>query len=143
MVQFHLAFAVNDLPTTRKFYEGLLGCRVGRSAEKWIDFDFYGHQISAHVKPEETGLAAGNTVDGKTVPTRHFGLILAWDTWQALADRLQATETQFLIDPYVRFAGEVGEQGTFFITDPSGNALEFKTFRDMDQVFANEALHPR
>ncbi len=139
MVLFHLAFAVNDLPTTRQFYEGLLGCRVGRTAEKWIDFDFYGHQISAHVKPEETGLASGNTVDGKTVPTRHFGLILAWDTWQALADRLKAAKTKFLIDPYIRFAGEVGEQGTFFIADPSGNALEFKTFRDMDQVFANEA----
>ena len=133
---FHLAFPINDLEETRTFYTSLLGCKVGREAEKWIDFDFYGHQISAHVKPEETGLAAGNTVDGQTVPTRHFGLILDWETWHALADRLRANKTPFIIEPYIRFEGEVGEQGTLFITDPSGNALEFKTFRDMDQIFA-------
>ena len=134
---FHLAFPINDLEETRAFYTQLLGCKVGREAEKWIDFDFHGHQISAHVKPEETGLAAGNTVDGKTVPTRHFGLILDWDTWQALANRLEAAQTPFIIKPYIRFEGEVGEQGTLFIKDPSGNALEFKTFRDMSQLFAH------
>ena len=133
---FHLAFPINDLEETRQFYVHLLGCSVGREAPLWIDFNFFGHQISAHVKPAETGLAAGNPVDGKTVPTRHFGLILDWKTWQTLADRLVAAQADFLIDPYIRFAGEVGEQGTFFICDPSGNALEFKTFRDMNQVFA-------
>ena len=134
---FHLAFPVNDLEATRRFYVDLLGCTVGREAALWIDFNFQGHQLSAHVKPEETGLAAGNPVDGKTVPTRHFGLILAWDAWQALADRLVEAKAPFLIEPYLRFEGDPGEQGTFFITDPSGNALEFKTFKDMAQVFAN------
>ena len=136
-VAFHLAFPVNDLEETRAFYVDLLGCRVGRQAERWIDFDFYGHQISAHVKPEETGLAAGNAVDGKTVPTRHFGLILHWQAWQALADRLIAAKANFIIKPYLRFEGEVGEQGTFFVTDPSGNALEFKTFKNKAQIFAS------
>ena len=136
-VAFHLAFPVNDLEETRAFYVDLLGCRVGRQAERWIDFDFYGHQISAHVKPEETGLAAGNAVDGKTVPTRHFGLILHWQAWQALADRLTAAKANFIIKPYLRFEGEVGEQGTFFVTDPSGNALEFKTFKNKAQIFAS------
>ena len=133
---FHLAFPINDLEETRAFYVNLIGCKVGREAEKWIDFDFYGHQISAHVKPEETGLAAGNAVDGKTVPTRHFGAILDWEEWHALADKLMAAKADFIIEPYLRFEGEVGEQGTFFIKDPSGNALEFKTFKDMNQVFA-------
>ncbi len=134
---FHLAFPINDLEETRAFYVDLIGCKVGREAKKWIDFDFYGHQISAHVKPEETGLAAGNAVDGKTVPTRHFGAILDWDDWQALADKLTAAKADFIIEPYIRFEGEVGEQGTLFIKDPSGNALEFKTFKDMNQVFAS------
>lgn len=136
MYSFHLAFAVNDIEETRTFYVDLLGCHVGREAAKWIDLNFYGHQISAHVKPEETGLASGNTVDGKTVPTRHFGIILGWDEWRAVADKLIAADANFIIEPYLRFEGEAGEQGTFFITDPSGNALEFKTFKDMTQVFA-------
>ena len=137
LIPFHLAFPVNDLAETRAFYVDLLGCSVGRQAELWIDFDFYGHQISAHVKPEETGLAADNPVDGKSVPTRHFGLILDWENWQALADKLSQARVEFIIEPYVRFKGEMGEQGTFFITDPSGNALEFKTFRNKDQIFAS------
>ena len=137
LTPFHLAFPVNDLEETRAFYVDLLGCSVGRQAALWIDFNFYGHQISAHVKPEETGLAAGNPVDGKSVPTRHFGLILDWENWQALADKLSQARLEFIIEPYVRFKGEVGEQGTFFITDPSGNALEFKTFRNMDQIFVS------
>lgn len=134
---FHLAFPVKDLASTRGFYESLLGCRVGRTAETWIDFDFFGHQISAHVKPEETALARTNAVDGDEVPVRHFGAILEWGDWQALADRLSAAGTRFIIEPHVRFEGEVGEQGTFFLLDPSGNALEFKSFRDMSRVFAS------
>jgi len=134
---FHLAFPVKDLASTRGFYETLLGCRVGRTAETWIDFDFFGHQISAHVKPEETALARTNAVDGDDVPVRHFGAILEWDDWQALADRLSAAGTRFIIEPHVRFKGEVGEQGTFFLLDPSGNALEFKSFRDMSRIFAS------
>ena len=133
---FHLAFPVNDLEETRSFYVDLLGCGVGRSAEKWIDFNFHGHQISAHVRPEETGKAATNGVDGDNVPVRHFGLILDWDSWQALADRLKGAGTNFIIEPRIRFQGEVGEQATMFFLDPAGNALEFKSFRDMTQVFA-------
>lgn len=137
---FHLAFPVRDIDATRAFYEGVLGCRVGRSAELWIDFDFYGHQISAHVRPEETPGPAGglaNDVDGDAVPVRHFGVILEWDAWRALAERVEASGAAFLIRPHVRFEGQVGEQGTFFVLDPSGNALEFKSFRDMSRVFAS------
>ena len=136
MIPFHLAFPINDLEETRTFYVDLLGCSVGREAKKWIDFNFHGHQISAHVKPEETGLAAANGVDGKQVPTRHFGLILDFEAWHILADRLMAAGAEFLIEPYIRFEGEAGEQGTFFVLDPSGNALEFKAFRERSQIFA-------
>lgn len=134
---FHLAFPVKELASTRAFYEGTLGCRVGRTAESWIDFDFFGHQISAHVKPEETARARTNDVDGDQVPVRHFGAILDWQDWHSLADRLKAAGARFIIEPHVRFAGEVGEQATFFLLDPSGNALEFKSFRDMARVFAS------
>lgn len=137
MPPFHLAFPVKDLPSTRAFYEGTLGCRVGRAAESWIDFDFFGHQISAHVKPEETARARTNDVDGDQVPVRHFGAILGWQDWHSLADRLKAAGTRFIIEPHIRFQGEVGEQATFFLLDPSGNALEFKSFRDMSRVFAS------
>jgi extradiol dioxygenase family protein len=136
MPPFHLAFPVADLATTRAFYGGMLGCREGRSAETWIDFDFFGHQISAHLRPEEVKLAATNAVDGDDVPVRHFGAILAWDDWNKLADRLRAANTRFIIEPHIRFKGEVGEQATMFMLDPSGNALEFKSFRDMAKVFA-------
>lgn len=136
MPPFHLAFPVADLTATEHFYVGLLGCRIGRRAEKWIDFDFFGHQISAHLRPEETGLAKRNEVDGDQVPVRHFGAILDWDNWQDLADRLQKAETHFIIEPHIRFQGQVGEQATMFLLDPSGNALEFKSFKDMSQVFA-------
>jgi extradiol dioxygenase family protein len=132
-----MAFPVADLAATRRFYEGLLGCRVGRSAETWIDFDFFGHQISAHFRPSETRQAETNEVDGDAVPVRHFGAILDWDDWQALADRLDAAGTRFLIEPHVRFRGEVGEQATMFFLDPSGNALEFKAFRDKGRIFAS------
>ncbi len=133
---FHLAFPVRDIAEARRFYGDLLGCPEGRSSEAWVDFDFYGHQIVAHLSPAECGLAATGQVDGDAVPVRHFGAILGLDAWTALADKLQAAGTQFIIEPHVRFKGEVGEQATMFFLDPSGNALEFKSFADMSQVFA-------
>jgi len=133
---FHLAFPVDDLVAARNFYSGLLGCREGRSSAAWVDFDFYGHQVVAHLSPDEVRRAAANTVDGKQVPVRHFGVILEWGAWQALADRLTAAGVSFIIEPGVRFPGEVGEQATMFLLDPAGNALEFKSFRDMGKVFA-------
>lgn len=133
---FHLAFPVNDLAAARTFYGGLLGCAEGRSSESWIDFDFYGHQVVAHLSPGEVGKAAANQVDGKDVPVRHFGVILPWDDWHALADRLRQAGVKFVIEPGIRFAGQVGEQATMFFLDPAGNALEFKTFRDMGRIFA-------
>ncbi len=136
MPPFHLAFPVLDIESTRGFYAGLLGCGVGREAETWIDFDFFGHQISAHIAPDELADVARNEVDGKRVPVRHFGAILAWPDWEALAEKLRTAGCDFVIEPYVRFAGEAGEQGTFFVRDPSGNCLEFKTFKDMTTVFA-------
>ena len=133
---FHLAFPVRDIAETRSFYGGLLGCAEGRSSEAWVDFNFYGHQLVAHLSPAECGLAATGEVDGDAVPVRHFGAILGLDVWQALADTLRAAGTRFIIEPHVRFKGEVGEQATMFFLDPSGNALEFKSFADMSQVFA-------
>lgn len=134
--RFHLAFPVDDLSAARAFYGELLGCAEGRSSEAWVDFDLFGHQIVAHLAPEECAHAKTGAVDGKQVPVRHFGLILEWADWEALADRMKAAGRDFIIEPYVRFAGEPGEQGTFFVRDPAGNALEFKTFRDDSQVFA-------
>ena len=133
---FHLAFPVSSLSDTRDFYENLLGCSVGRTSERWIDFNFYGHQITAHLKPEETTAARANEVDGDQVPTRHFGVILPWNDWQSLADRLKGAGIDFIIEPRIRFQGEVGEQATMFFLDPSGNALEFKSFQDQSQIFA-------
>ena len=133
---FHLAFPVRDIAEARGFYGGLLGCPEGRSSAAWVDFDFYGHQLVAHLAPDECGLAATGEVDGDAVPVRHFGAILGMDAWHALAARLQAAGTRFIIEPHVRFPGEVGEQATMFFLDPSGNALEFKSFADMGQVFA-------
>lgn len=135
---FHLAFPVKDLGSTRAFYGGLLGLREGRSAPLWIDYDFFGHQISAHVKPEACRAAEVNDVDGDDVPVRHFGLVLEWDDWERLVARLTGQGTQFLIEPHVRFQGQVGEQATFFLRDPSGNALEFKAFRDRSKLFSGE-----
>ena len=133
---FHLAFPVRDIAEARNFYGGLLGCPEGRSSDAWVDFDFYGHQLVAHLAPGECGLAATGEVDGDAVPVRHFGAILGMDAWQTLADKLQAAGTRFIIEPHVRFQGEVGEQATMFFLDPSGNALEFKAFADIGQVFA-------
>lgn len=133
---FHLAFPVDDLAQARTFYGGLLGCREGRSSDHWVDFDFYGHQVVAHLSPEEARLARTNQVDGKDVPVRHFGVILEWDAWHQLAERLRAAGVRFIIEPGIRFPGQVGEQATMFLLDPAGNALEFKTFRDMSRIFA-------
>ena len=133
--RFHLAFPVRDLAEARAFYGGLLGCPEGRSAPDWVDFDFHGHQIVAHLAPE-TGGGATNLVDGEAVPVRHFGAILEPAAWRALADRLTAAEVRFLIEPQTRFAGQPGEQHTMFFLDPSGNALEFKAFADDSMVFA-------
>ncbi|MGE5098219.1 MAG: VOC family protein [Betaproteobacteria bacterium] len=133
---FHLAFPVHDLEAARRFYGGLLGCPEGRSSEAWVDFDFYGHQIVAHLAPGEVGHRATSSVDEHNVPVRHFGAILTMDEWQRLADRLKAAGTKFVIEPYVRFKGQAGEQATMFFLDPSGNALEFKAFADRSQVFA-------
>lgn len=133
--RFHLAFPVADLASTRAFYGDLLGCGVGRAAERWIDFDLHGHQITAHLT-DTVAAVATNPVDGDAVPVPHFGLILGWDDWQALARRLETAGTDFVIAPKVRFRGEVGEQATMFLTDPSGNALEFKAFRDESGIFA-------
>ena len=137
MPPFHLAFAVSDLNTTHDFYVNRLGCKVGRTDEKWIDFDFFGHQISAHLKPEETQRVETNGVDGKSVPVRHFGAVLEWDHWHQLADSLKNQGVEFLIEPYIRFQGEVGEQATMFLLDPSNNAIELKSFQNPDQLFAS------
>ncbi|NGX17661.1 VOC family protein [Wenzhouxiangella sp. XN24] len=133
--RFHLAFPVHDLEAARAFYAGLLGCAVGRESARWIDFDFHGHQITAHLV-ESLEEVAANPVDGDRVPARHFGLILERDAWDALAARLRDAGTPFLIEPRVRFPGRPGEQATLFIRDPSGNALEFKSFADERQIFS-------
>jgi extradiol dioxygenase family protein len=127
---------VNDLSATRAFYGGVLGCKEGRSAPRWVDFDLFGHQISAHLVENWRGVAGHNFVDGDGVPIPHFGVILARDQWQALADRLRGHEVRFIIEPRIRFQGQAGEQATMFLLDPSGNALEFKSFQDDGKVFA-------
>ena len=139
---FHLAFHVDDLEASRAFYGGFLGCPEGRSSKSSVDFDFFGHQIVAHV-PHTIGESTGqrsrdarNDVDGVAVPVPHFGAVLPWEEWEALAERVRAADLAFRIEPRIRFRGKVGEQGTFFLNDPSGNALEFKTFRDPERLFA-------
>ncbi|MEP6573425.1 MAG: VOC family protein [Gemmatimonadota bacterium] len=136
MPPFHLAFPVRDLASARAFYGGVLGCAEGRSSDEWIDFDFYGHQVVAHLAPAELKKAETNQVDGHDVPVRHFGVILDWADWETLADRLRRAGTKFVLEPQIRFAGLVGEQATMFFLDPSGNALEFKSFKDMSRIFA-------
>ena len=136
LAPFHLAFPVNDLAAAREFYGGLLGCAEGRSSDQWIDFDFYGHQVVAHLAPDELGKSATNAVDGHAVPVRHFGAVLEWQAWHDLADRLRAGGVAFLIEPGIRFVGQVGEQATMFFLDPSGNAIEVKAFADITRLFA-------
>lgn len=133
---FHLAAPILDKETTRAFYGDLLGCTQGREAERWIDFDFFGHQLSFHLADMSHHTEPTNAVDGKDVPVRHFGAVLEWNDWEALAEKLRAAGTEFIIEPYIRFKGEVGEQATMFFMDPSGNALEFKSFKDESQIFA-------
>lgn len=135
---FHLAFPVLDLEASRRFYGGLLGCREGRSSDRWIDFDFFGHQLVAHRVDEHPSVESNdsNAVDGHDVPVPHFGAVLPWETWHELADRLRAAETPFVIEPYLRFEGQPGEQATMFLLDPSGNAIEFKAFKDPALLFA-------
>jgi len=133
---FHLAFPVNDLEAARSFYGGVLGCPEGRSSDKWIDFDLFGHQIVAHLKRNGAGVETSNPVDGRDVPIPHFGLILTMEQFDRLAERVRGAGVEFVIEPYVRFRGEVGEQATMFFLDPSGNALEFKAFADRSLIFA-------
>jgi extradiol dioxygenase family protein len=133
---FHLAFPVRDIGEARRFYGGLLGCAEGRSSDHWVDFDFFGHQVVAHRKPAPTEAPHHNAVDGHDVPVPHFGVVLTMDDWKALRDRLRQAGVTFVIEPYIRFEGEVGEQATMFFLDPSGNALEFKAFHNDAQIFA-------
>lgn len=136
---FHLAFPVHDLDAARAFWGGVMGCREGRSSAAWIDFDFYGHQIVAHHVPGMArGDAGSNPVDGHGVPVPHFGIVLAMEDWQALAARLHEAGVAFGIEPYIRFAGQAGEQATMFFRDPSGNAIEMKAFADLGQLFATD-----
>jgi extradiol dioxygenase family protein len=136
LTPFHFAFPVHDLDSAREFYAGLLGCGEGRSSESWIDFDLYGHQIVAHLDAGRAAVEIVNPVDGHDVPVPHFGVVLEWDDWHALAAKLEAAGTRFGIAPHIRFAGQPGEQATMFFRDPSGNALEFKAFRDPAKLFA-------
>lgn len=135
---FHLAIPVHDLPAARTFYGEVFGLEEGRSSEQWVDFDFFGHQLVIHEHPRMPHQAQANTnpVDGHDVPVPHFGVVLGWESWEALAERLRDRGTEFVIEPYVRFKGQVGEQATMFLLDPCGNALEFKAFKDMSQLFA-------
>ena len=136
MHPFHLAFSVDDLHKARAFYGGLLGCPEGRSSDEWIDFNLFGHQIVAHLATGDSAHEPHNEVDGKQVPVRHFGIVLSMPEWQAMADKLTAAGVEFVIAPYIRFKGEVGEQATMFFLDPSGNAIEFKAMAHPDRLFA-------
>ena len=134
---FHLAIPVNDIPTNRKFYRDVLGCTEGRSSDHWVDFNFFGHQLVIHHK-ESAGAdkAQSNPVDGKQVPVPHFGVVLDKETFVQLSEKIKKQNIEFIIEPYLRFEGETGEQATMFFYDPSGNALEFKAFKNIDQLFA-------
>lgn len=134
---FHLAFPVQNLEEARSFYSGVLGCTTGRESNEWIDFNFYGHQIVAHLAPSPDTTCV-NRVDGQDVPVRHFGVILEWGDWENLARKLQNAPCRFLVKPCVRFQGKTGEQATMFLTDPSGNAIEFKAFRHPEELFARD-----
>ena len=134
---FHLAIPVNNIPTNRKFYREVLGCTEGRSSGHWVDFNFFGHQLVIHLKETDASEADTNPVDGKDVPIPHFGVVLDMDTFERFSETLKNKGIEFVIEPYIRFKGEVGEQATMFFNDPSGNALEFKAFKNMDQLFAS------
>jgi len=136
MQPFHLAIPVHDLVAARAFYGEVLGCAEGRSSEEWVDFDFFGHQLVTHLDPRKSSGLHHNKVDGHDVPVPHFGVVLEWNAWHRLAERMRAAGTRFAIEPGIRFAGQVGEQATMFFYDPSDNALEFKAFKDPDRLFA-------
>jgi len=133
---FHLAIPVNNIEKCRSFYRDVLGCKEGRSSDHWVDFDFFGHQLVIHFKPKNDDEIHSNPVDGKDVPVPHFGVVLSWEVFEEFAHHLKIQNVQFVIEPYIRFEGLVGEQATMFFNDPSGNALEFKAFKNIDQLFA-------
>ena len=133
--RFHLAFPVKDINTTKDFYRKILNCKVGRESKSWVDFNLYGHQIVAHLAPEECNDVDSNNVDGDQIPYRHFGVVLEWYEWEELSKKLDLLEINYLIRPKVRFKNKPGEQGTFFLKDPSGNVLEFKTFKNDADIF--------
>lgn len=137
MNPFHLAIPVKNLEPCRSFYRDVLGCEEGRSSDHWVDFNFFGHQFVIHqddnLKKKENN---SNSVDGKSVPVPHFGVVLDWEVWENLAEKMKELSTSFIIEPYTRFEGQVGEQATMFFLDPEGNALEFKAFKDKNQIFA-------
>ena len=133
--RFHLAFPVHNLESAREFYVNILGCETGRESDNWIDFDLYGHQIVAHLSPDDCSPVSTNPVDEDDIPCRHFGVILEWGEWEVLQNRIKKLEHRFLVEPKIRFKSKPGEQGTFFINDPSGNALEFKSFKNDSMVF--------
>jgi len=136
---FHLAIPVSDLEETRTFYREIIGCKEGRSDSQWVDFDFFGHQLVIHLDTDriKPNIDATNEVDGHAVPIPHFGVVLNWDDWHLLVDRLKSSKVKFGIEPFIRFEGKPGEQATMFFYDPSGNALEFKAFRDISNLFAS------
>jgi len=133
---FHLAIPVDNLQQAHHFYTELLGCKTRRSSEHWIDFDFFGHQLTVHLADDADNIAT-NAVDGKQVPVRHFGVILEWDHWHTLAQKLNDAQVDWIIEPGIRFQGKTGEQATFFLLDPAGNALEFKSFKNDEAIFAS------
>ena len=137
MRPFHLAFPVDDLEKTREFYINILGCREGRSSDRWIDFDMYGHQVVAHLIDKVESVQT-NPVDGDDVPASHFGVILDMEDWESLSERLKSSGMNFIIEPHIRFKGEAGEQATMFFLDPCGNSLEFKAFKSDDMIFATD-----
>ncbi|MCW5516838.1 VOC family protein [Muriicola sp. Z0-33] len=133
---FHIAIPVHNLDACRTFYREVLGCEEGRSSDHWVDFNLFGHQLVIHYKPKSNEALHTNPVDGKNVPVPHYGVVLSWDTFHNFAEALRSKAIEFIIEPYVRFKGETGEQATMFFLDPAGNALEFKAFKDMGQLFA-------
>lgn len=133
---FHVAIPVHNLAECRVFYRDVLECEEGRSSDHWVDFDFFGHQLVIHYKPKSDEALHTNPVDGKNVPVPHYGVVLEWDTFQSFSKKMEEKGIDFVIAPYIRFKGEPGEQATMFFLDPAGNALEFKAFKDMGQLFA-------
>lgn len=132
---FHIAIPVHNLEECRDFYGSVLGCDEGRSSDHWVDFNLFGHQLVIHYKPKSEEALHTNVVDGKNVPVPHYGVVLPWNTFQNFTERLMAKDIDFIIEPYIRFKGETGEQATMFFLDPAGNALEFKSFKNIDQLF--------